>query len=87
MTVLDDHELSARWRRLAEARSNPFLTPEWFESWVESNPAEEPLPIVWRREGRVRGVLPLVRSRRGPWRDPALRRGRGGRLVRARLRG
>lgn len=65
-----DDALSDSWRRLAELRENPFLTPEWCRAWLEETPAESPFLLVWRREGEVRGVLPLVRA------------GRGGRLLR-----
>jgi CelD/BcsL family acetyltransferase involved in cellulose biosynthesis len=81
-----DAELTAAWRHLAEARENPFLTPEWFSAWLATNPDEEPFAIVWRRAGEVRGVLPLVRvrkngarllrfagARRGDWFTPACR--------------
>jgi CelD/BcsL family acetyltransferase involved in cellulose biosynthesis len=79
-------ELTAAWRRLAELRENPFLTPEWFAAWLAATPEEEPFAIVWRRRGEVRGVLPLVRvrrngarllrfagARRGDWFTPACR--------------
>jgi CelD/BcsL family acetyltransferase involved in cellulose biosynthesis len=72
------------WRRLAELRSNPFLTPDWYRAWLRANPAEEPFAIAWRCEGELRGVLPLVRvpkralallrfagARRGDWFTPA----------------
>jgi CelD/BcsL family acetyltransferase involved in cellulose biosynthesis len=81
-----DEELEAAWRRLAELRENPFLTPEWFTAWLARTPEEEPFAIVWRRDGEVRGVLPLVRvrkngarllrfagARRGDWFTPACR--------------
>jgi len=83
---LDEDQLAA-WRHLAEQRSNPFLTPEWFQAWIEANPEEEPFAIAWRRDGELRGVLPLVRvrkglgrvlrfagARRGDWFTPACRR-------------
>ena len=60
-------ELAAAWRRLAEARANPFLTPEWNQAALAAAPEEEPFTLVWRRDGEVRGVLPLVRVRKGPW--------------------
>lgn len=77
-------DLDRAWRRLAELRSNPFLTPEWYRAWLRANPAEEPFAIAWRREGELCGVLPLVRvakrtfallrfagARRGDWFTPA----------------
>ncbi len=81
---LGDDPLATAWRRLAELRENPFLTPEWCRAWLRANPGEEPFVIVWRVEGEVRGVLPLVRvakgsthllrfagARRGDWFTPA----------------
>ncbi len=80
-------ELTAAWRRLAEARENPFLTPEWHRAWLAAYPDEEPFTLVWRVGEEVRGVLPLVRvrlpgrkllrfagARRGDWFTPACRR-------------
>jgi CelD/BcsL family acetyltransferase involved in cellulose biosynthesis len=80
-----DDALADSWRRLAELRENPFLTPEWCRAWLAQAPAESPFLLVWRREGEVRGVLPLVRAgrgerllrfagaRRGDWFTPACR--------------
>jgi CelD/BcsL family acetyltransferase involved in cellulose biosynthesis len=81
-----DGALADAWRQLAERRENPFLTPEWFRAWLAANPDEQPFAIVWRRDGEVRGVLPLVRApggavrllrfagaRRGDWFTPACR--------------
>lgn len=56
----------ATWRELAEARESPFLTPEWYEAWLDAHPDEEPFLVVWRAGGAVRGVLPLVRTAIGP---------------------
>lgn len=58
------------WRVLAERRSNPFLTPEWYFAWLESHPEDEPFLIVWGEGGGrpLRGVLPLTRHRSGPLR-------------------
>lgn len=81
-----DAALADAWRALAEARENPFLTPEWWRAWLAVNADEEPFCLVWRVEGEVRGVLPLVRvggaplrtlrfagARRGDWFTPACR--------------
>jgi CelD/BcsL family acetyltransferase involved in cellulose biosynthesis len=81
-----DEATAVAWRRLAELRENPFLTPEWFRAWLDANPAEEPFALFWRRDGELRGVLPLVRvrargvrllrfagARRGDWFTPACR--------------
>lgn len=65
---LADGALLDDWRRFAELRGNPFSTPEWFASWLAVHPAEEPFAIAWRRDGELRGVLPLVRSGRRPLR-------------------
>lgn len=55
------------WRALAELRSNPFSTPEWYFAWLESHPEEEPFLIVWPGGGgELRGVLPLTRTKLGP---------------------
>jgi len=67
LEALDD-ALVASWRALAEARGNPFLTPEWYLAWLETYPEERPFVILWRRDGELRGVLPLVETRRGPLR-------------------
>jgi CelD/BcsL family acetyltransferase involved in cellulose biosynthesis len=63
---LDSPDLTDPWRRLAEQRSNPFITPEWMAAWLSTHPAEEPFAIAWRPDGELRGVLPLVRARSGP---------------------
>jgi CelD/BcsL family acetyltransferase involved in cellulose biosynthesis len=65
-SALRDDALAAAWRRLAELRENPFLTPEWYWAWLEANLGEEPFAIAWRVDGEVRGVLPLVRVAKGP---------------------
>jgi CelD/BcsL family acetyltransferase involved in cellulose biosynthesis len=60
-----DEALAADWRELAELRGNPFLTPEWFRSCAAlAGAGEDDFVLVWRRDGEVRGVLPLTRSRR-----------------------
>jgi CelD/BcsL family acetyltransferase involved in cellulose biosynthesis len=63
---LGSPELADPWRALAEERSNPFITPEWARAWLETHPAEACFAIAWRRDGELRGVLPLVLARRGP---------------------
>ncbi|HEY7255624.1 MAG TPA: GNAT family N-acetyltransferase [Solirubrobacterales bacterium] len=54
-------DIRCEWRRLALARENPFLTPEWFESWHDSG-SEEPWVLLWRRRpgAEIDAVLPLV---------------------------
>ncbi|MBN9623049.1 MAG: GNAT family N-acetyltransferase [Actinobacteria bacterium] len=61
----EDEVLLDAWRRLAEARANPFLTPEWTQAWLGAYPAEEPFVIAWKVGDEVRGVLPLVAVREG----------------------
>ena len=63
-----DRDLVDRWRRLAEARENPFLSPEWNRAWHETETAERPFLLLWRRDGELRGVLPLALVRSGPLR-------------------
>ncbi len=63
-----DPAVQAAWRKLAELRENPFLTPEWYRAWLESHPAEEPFAIAWRIGDEIRGVLPLVVVSKGPLR-------------------
>lgn len=71
------------WRRLAELRENPFLTPEWCSAWLATHPGERPFVVLWHVGEKLRGVLPLVLSggplptlhfagaRRGDWFTPA----------------
>jgi CelD/BcsL family acetyltransferase involved in cellulose biosynthesis len=71
VSVIDPREAASSslieaWRELAEARSNPFITPEWMLAWLASNPAESPFALAWQRGGELAGVLPLVRVSRGP---------------------
>jgi CelD/BcsL family acetyltransferase involved in cellulose biosynthesis len=63
---LADPRLTDPWRGFAEARSNPFITPEWTAAWLASHPADAAFVLAWRPGGELRGVLPLVASRRGP---------------------
>jgi CelD/BcsL family acetyltransferase involved in cellulose biosynthesis len=50
------------WRDLAVARSNPFVTPEWFFCWVrQDGEASKPfVPVVRRGDGGLLGLIPLV---------------------------
>ncbi|MGB7684218.1 MAG: hypothetical protein WBL45_00375, partial [Solirubrobacterales bacterium] len=48
---LDSPALTDPWRRLAEARSNPFITPEWTSAWLATHPAESSFAIAWRQGG------------------------------------
>ncbi len=65
--ALADETVVSAWRDLAVLRSNPFLTPEWTRTALAAYPGQEPAIAVWRRRGEVRGVLPLVGARRGPF--------------------
>jgi CelD/BcsL family acetyltransferase involved in cellulose biosynthesis len=59
--------IADEWRALAEARSNAFVTPEWFWSWLRHYPdeAEPAVPAVFGPDGSLRGLLPLVTDRHG----------------------
>jgi CelD/BcsL family acetyltransferase involved in cellulose biosynthesis len=63
---VEDPRVADRWRAFAEARSNPFITPEWTRAWLRSHPADSPFVLAWRRDGELAGVLPLIASRKGP---------------------
>jgi CelD/BcsL family acetyltransferase involved in cellulose biosynthesis len=66
------------WRALAESRENLFVSPEWCAAWAAARPDERPLILVWREKDVLRGVLPLVQTKRGPLRIlrfPGARRG------------
>ena len=55
----------APWRQLAEARGNPFVTPDWCRSWLEHYDDAEPFVIIsCDSAGTCDGVLPLVRTSR-----------------------
>lgn len=61
--------LHGAWRKLAEAASNAFLTPEWFESWLDVyGGSATPFVATLRGEGEgedVAAILPLVREGEG----------------------
>jgi CelD/BcsL family acetyltransferase involved in cellulose biosynthesis len=52
------------WRELAAARSNPFVTPEWFFCWLrQDREASKPfVPVVRKPDGTLLGLMPLVIS-------------------------
>lgn len=52
------------WRALAEARGNPFVSPEWFRCALARLPdSADPLAVaVHRDDGSLLGVMPLVRD-------------------------
>lgn len=57
-------DVEADWRRLAEARGNAFLTPEWARCWFDHyGEGFRPLIVALTgQDGLVRGLLPLVIS-------------------------
>jgi CelD/BcsL family acetyltransferase involved in cellulose biosynthesis len=60
-------EVEEDWRRLAVARGNAFLTPEWFQCWfAEYGDTAEPLvPALIGEDGSCVGVIPLALPRSG----------------------
>jgi CelD/BcsL family acetyltransferase involved in cellulose biosynthesis len=51
------------WRRLAERRSNGFITPDWFRSWWEHLGSLSSTPLIAAvrdSEGAIVGVMPLA---------------------------
>jgi CelD/BcsL family acetyltransferase involved in cellulose biosynthesis len=69
LEVIDNVEALApvldRWRRLAVARGNAFVTPEWYLAALESlhGDAAPAVAVVRANDGRIRGLLPLVDCR------------------------
>ena len=61
-TALDRH--GDEWRRLAEARSNAFATPEWFAAWHRhyGSSAEVFVAAVFDAAGELIGIMPLGRG-------------------------
>jgi CelD/BcsL family acetyltransferase involved in cellulose biosynthesis len=64
---LRDRSLLDAWRGFAVLRGNPFLSPEWFAVATQLIPEDRPHAIGWWVDGILRGVLPLVARRRGPF--------------------
>jgi CelD/BcsL family acetyltransferase involved in cellulose biosynthesis len=66
--LLDGHAAVDRhgddWRRLAEARSNAFATPEWFAAWYRHYGAFAAVFVaaVFAASGKLIGIVPLVRG-------------------------
>jgi CelD/BcsL family acetyltransferase involved in cellulose biosynthesis len=60
--------LEDRWRTLAEARGNAFLTPEWYFAWLRhyGEGARAEVIVSRRRDGSVRGLIPTTVRRSGP---------------------
>jgi CelD/BcsL family acetyltransferase involved in cellulose biosynthesis len=61
-TALERH--GDEWRRLAEARSNAFATPEWFAAWRRYYGASAAVLVaaVFAATGKLLGIVPLVRG-------------------------
>jgi CelD/BcsL family acetyltransferase involved in cellulose biosynthesis len=55
------------WRRLAEARGNAFLTPEWFRCWFAQygDGADPFVPVLMGENGSCKGLLPLALPKSG----------------------
>lgn len=71
VTVIDSRAgldpIADRWRELAELRGNAFVTPEWFFAALETTDADVQPAVhaLWDDDGSLRGLFPLVRTRRG----------------------
>ena len=63
-------ENEVEWRALAEHLGNAFVTPDWFLSWQRRyGDLDKPYVVVVRDgSGALRGVLPFVARRYGPFR-------------------
>ena len=59
--------LEDRWRDLAEARGNVFVTPEWFFTWLRhhADRARPLVPTAWAEDGTFVGLLPMVQELSG----------------------
>jgi CelD/BcsL family acetyltransferase involved in cellulose biosynthesis len=67
--LTDADELTAideEWTALAELRSNPFVSPDWFWAWLRNcGRRDRPFaPVLYTGDGRLRGIIPLVSSAR-----------------------
>jgi CelD/BcsL family acetyltransferase involved in cellulose biosynthesis len=60
-------EVEADWRRLAEARGNAFLTPEWFHCWfAEYGDGADPfVAALMAEDGTCVGLIPFALPRSG----------------------
>jgi CelD/BcsL family acetyltransferase involved in cellulose biosynthesis len=54
--------IADEWRGLAVAARNPFLTPEWYFSYLDYAPEAQPFAVVVQEEGALRLLLTLVRE-------------------------
>jgi CelD/BcsL family acetyltransferase involved in cellulose biosynthesis len=55
----------AEWRELAEQRNNAFVTPEWFQAWLDNYGESSDLAVLASRrtDGSLFGLLPFVIAR------------------------
>jgi len=60
-------EVEGDWRRLAEARGNAFLTPEWFHCWfAEYGDRADPfVAALMGEDGTCTGLIPFALPRSG----------------------
>lgn len=60
-------EVEGDWRRLAEARGNAFLTPEWFHCWfAEYGDGADPfVAALMGEDGTCTGLIPFALPRSG----------------------
>jgi CelD/BcsL family acetyltransferase involved in cellulose biosynthesis len=59
-------EVADPWRRLAAARGNAFVTPEWYRAAMATlHRGSRPAVVVVRDGGEVRGLLPMLGDRSG----------------------
>jgi CelD/BcsL family acetyltransferase involved in cellulose biosynthesis len=60
-------EVEGDWRRLAEARGNAFLTPEWFRCWFAEygDEADPFVSAMMGEDGTCTGLIPFALPRSG----------------------
>ncbi len=74
LTLSDLTRIEPEWETLTKRGefSEPFFQPYWFRAFMETFHARKPAPFVLVREGEeLKGILPLMRSRRFWGRFPA----------------
>jgi CelD/BcsL family acetyltransferase involved in cellulose biosynthesis len=54
--------IADEWRGLAVAAGNPFLTPEWYFSYLDYAPEAQPFAVSVQEHGALRLLLTLVRE-------------------------
>jgi CelD/BcsL family acetyltransferase involved in cellulose biosynthesis len=58
-------DMTAEWAELADRTgASPFLRPEWFSLWCSAFRPPNPCFVLAHRDGRLVGVLPLIRRGR-----------------------